>query len=48
MHDLMGFFRTPENEIVVLRPIKLLPQSAYLLHQFPFYHKLMADVVDAG
>ena len=48
MHDLIGFFRTTENKIIILCPIKFLSQTAYLLHQLPLHNKLVTDIVDAG
>ena len=45
MVNLPCQFAATENKIIILRPVKGLPVFAGLLHQRPFHHQEMADIV---
>ena len=46
MTDLLRFFGTPEDKIVVLGTVKFTAEHTDLFHQLSFCHKQMADIVD--
>ena len=48
MVNLLRRLRAPENEIIVLGPIKLLPEPSHLFQQIHPHHKQMADIIHAG
>ena len=48
MNDFGGFFRTPENKIIILSTVKLLPKASHLIQKALFYYKQMADIIDTG
>ena len=48
MNDFSCFFRTPENKIIILSTVKLLPKASHLIQKTLFYYKQMADIIDTG
>jgi len=46
--DPLCSLRAPEDKIIILGSVKLLPEAPHLLQKLLLYNKQMADIIHTG